>query len=204
MNDQTLLKSMLMICCISFMMSCNFMKGGGQLIDGHQNVRVIEVERELPFPADTIWNTIFLDYGGASKFNPKVVSSGFLGDQTTVGVGAERFMYNDAEGEEGIHERIVNFDSEKKMMRFKIYEAKKTPVDTDVTYGESQLKSLGANRTLFKLKFQYRTTPKILAHFANGTLEKDFENMLIGIEHYLTTKEAVTAENFDSIAKLYE
>ena len=205
MNFRFTLKLILILACSSILTSCSFFNGGGKTVDGHKYVRVINVERELPFPIDTVWNTIFMDYGGAAKFNPKVVSSGYLNNQTEVVVGTERFMYNDTEGKEGIHERIVYIDRDKKRMRFKIFKAINLPVDTTVTFGESQLVALEKNRTLFKIQFQYRTTPKILAHFANGSLKKDFERMTVGIEHYLTTREPVTAENFDDyIVKLYE
>ena len=205
MKNPFVLKLILMTFCTSLLASCGFFNGGGDTIDGNKNVRIIQVERELPFPIDTVWNKIFLDYGGASKFNPKVVSSGYLGPIKEAKIGAERFMYNDAAGEEGIHERIIHFDSEKKVMRFQIFKAINLPVDTSVTIGESQLIALDHKSTLFKIKFQYRTTPKILAHFANGSLTKDFKRMTVAIEHFLTTGEQVTAENFDDyIANLYQ
>ena len=200
MKNQLHLPLLLLIASSILLASC----GGGMTIDGNKNMRVIQVERELPFPADTIWNKIFMDYGGASKFNPNVVSSGYLGEKKDALVGAERFMYNDEEGKEGIHERIVSIDEQKMILRFKIYETIGLPVDTEVTYGESQLVPLAGNKTLFKVTFQYRTVPKFLANFAHGSLTKDFERMTVGIEHYLTSGEEVTAENFDDIADLYE
>ena len=204
MNKPFIFKFFFIVSCAGLLVSCNFLNGGGKTIDEFKNVRVINVQRELPFPIDTVWNTIFMDYGGAAKFNPKVVSSGYLGNIMEAMVGAERFMYNDQEGKEGVHERIVHIDSEKKLMRFKIFKAINLPVDTIATYGESQLVALDETSTLFKIKFQYRTSPKILAHFANDALKKDFERMTVGIEHYLTTKEAVTEEVFeDKIVDLY-
>ena len=160
------------------------------------------MERELAFPVETVWNTIFMDFGDAHKFSPNTVSSGYLGDVNSAVVGAERFM-KDVDG--GIiHERIVEMDIAQKKMRFKIFETEGVPIDTSATFGTSSLTPLGPNKTLFKIKFQYRTSPKILAVFANGGIKKNLENMTIGIEHYLTTNQAVTEENFDEIAKLYD
>ena len=198
MNNQSILKLSLIMLSLLFLFSC------GTTINGHKNVRVITIERDLPFPIDSVWNTIFLNYGDAHKFNPNVVNSGYIGNVKKAIVGAERFMQNDVDGNEVIHERITHFDEDKKLMRFEIFEAKNVPIDTDVTFGESQLIALDDHTTKFSIKFHYRTKPRILAIFANGSLKKDFGKMTVGIEHYLTTQEPVTKENFDTIAKLYD
>ncbi|MEM9866123.1 MAG: SRPBCC family protein [Bacteroidota bacterium] len=191
------MKAIFGILVVTLLVSC-----GGKKINGQKNVREIIVERELPFPVETVWNTIFMDFGDAHKFSPNTVSSGYLGDVNSAVVGAERFM-KDVDG--GIiHERIVEMDIAQKKMRFKIFETEGVPIDTSATFGTSSLTPLGPNKTLFKIKFQYRTSPKILAVFANGGIKKNLENMTIGIEHYLTTNQAVTEENFDEIAKLYD
>ena len=179
------------------------LSGCGQTVRGPMDTRGIRVERELPFAAEAVWNQIFLDYGGAAKFNPRVVSSGYLGDATTAAVGAARYMYYDANGDQGIHERIELLDPVAKRMRFKIFEAKDLPIDTRVSFGESQVVALDANRSVFRLTFHYRTLPDFLGLFANSGIRSDLENMTVGMEHYLSTGETVTAENFPAIAAKY-
>ena len=125
--------------------------------------------------------------------------SGYLGETHEAVVGAERFVYSDEEGEQGVHERIERIDHDRMQLRFKIYEARDLPIDTEVSFGESHLTSLGDEKTLFQLRFVYRTSPRFLAHFANGRIEEDLGNMLIGMEHYLATGEEVTADNFEAI-----
>ena len=174
----------------------------GKTMNGVKNMRVIHVERTLPFPIDTVWKDIFLPFGDAHKFNPNITESGYLGETKKAVIGAERFMRNTDGGI--VHERIVEIDQQTKSMRFKIFEAKDVPIDTAVTFGSSRLVDLGNGKTLFKIELQYRTSPKILAVFAHGSIKKDLENMTIGIEHYLTTYEVVTLDNFERIAKLYE
>lgn len=169
-----------------------------------KNVRVINVERELPFSADEVWQKIFMKYGDSQMFNPKVVRSGYLTDITKAEVGAERYTYYDQDGQEGVHERIVEIDNETKRMRFKIFEARNLPINTSVSYGNSSLTSLDNGKTLFKLKFEYRTEPPLLALFANGGIKKDLQNMMIGVEHHLHTGEQVTTENFKDIQEMYQ
>lgn len=175
---------------------------GGRTINGATNVREIYVERELPYPVETVWQTIFMDYGGAHKFNPNMVNSGYISENQSVAVGVVRFMENSDGGK--MHEKLVELNAEERRMRFQIIEVDGVPIDTDVTFGESSIEALGPDRSKFKMKFQYRTKPKILVVFANGSIKKDFENMTIGMEHYLATKENVTQENFKEIAKLYQ
>lgn len=168
-----------------------------------EKVRIISVERELPFPAERIWEKIFLDYGGAYKFNPGVVKSDYVGEYKSAKVGAKRYMQQDIDGKKIVYEQIEKIDPASMLMLFKIYDAKGVPINNQVTYGQSELVSIDSNRTLFKVNFYYRTKPKFLATFANSSLEKDFNNMLIGIEHHLTTGELITRENFKEIAGRY-
>ncbi|MEM9888941.1 MAG: hypothetical protein AAF849_23815 [Bacteroidota bacterium] len=169
-----------------------------------EKVRLITVERELPYAVEVVWDKIFMDYGGSYKFNANVVESGYVGAIETAKVGAQRYMNQDAEGEKVLYERIEKISEADKKMRFKIYDAKGIPINTDVTYGESQLISQGENSTLFRINFYYRLTPSFLANFANSGLKEGFENMTIGMEHYLATGEQITKANFEAIAKQYD
>ena len=175
---------------------------GGKTIDGEKNIREITVVRELPFDKQTIWERIFMDYGNVYKFNPAMKNSGYIGDLRAAVVGAERFVENTDGGK--VFERIIAVDQEEHKMRFKIFDTNNVPLDTEVSFGESSLEEIGPNKTLFKLKFQYRTSPKIVALFAHGTIKKDLQNMTIGIEHYLSTNEVVTEANFDQISTRYK
>ncbi|MEM6394743.1 MAG: hypothetical protein AAF741_00245 [Bacteroidota bacterium] len=169
-----------------------------------EKVRLITVERELHYSADIVWDKIFMDYGGSHKFNVNVVESGYTGDIKTAKVGAQRYMQQDEEGKKILYERIEMIDANSKKMRFKIYDAKGIPINTDVTYGESQLIEKGENSSLFRINFYYRLKPSFLANFANSGLERDFTNMTIGMEHYLRTGEQISEDNFDEIASKYK
>lgn len=169
-----------------------------------EEVRLITIERELPFPIDTVWEKIFMDFGGAHKFNTGVLNSDYIGDIKEAKVGAQRFMQQDDAGKKVLYERIEEIDKLNHLMRFKIYDAKGIPINTNVTYGVSQLIALNSNKTLFKLNFYYRTKPKFLATFANSSLEEDFNNMMICIEHYLTTGEVIAKEDLNKIIEKYK
>ena len=168
-----------------------------------EKVRLITVERELPFSADIVWKKIFLDYGGAYKFNPGVIKSDYVGEYRSAEVGAKRYMHQDNEAKKILYEQIEEIDHEDKMMLFKIYDAKGIPINTSVTYGKSQLISVDAKKTLFKVNFYYKTKPGFLAAFVNSRLEENFNNMLIGIEHHLLTGELITEETFERIVENY-
>ncbi|MEM1327214.1 MAG: hypothetical protein AAGI23_14730 [Bacteroidota bacterium] len=170
----------------------------------NEEVRYISVERTLPFPTDVIWDRVFMEYGDAHRFNPNVIHSAYIGNIDKAIVGAQRLLQQDDEGKKVLYERIEQINESDRLMRFKIYDAKGIPINTEVTYGESQLIEAGDDSTLFRVQFYYRTQPKFLATFANNTLLKDFEDMLIGIEYYLATGEAVTRENFGKIAEQYQ
>ena len=173
---------------------CVMVSGGGETVAGKRNVRTITIERELPYPAELVWERVFLDYGGASKFNPKVVSSGYLGEVRAAAVGAERYMYYDDAGDQGVHERLEMIDSETRQMRFRVVEARELPIDTEATFGESELVPLDENRSMFRLSFHFRTRPRFLALFAERQIRRDLQNMTVGIEYFLTTGEPATPE----------
>ena len=196
MKFYTRTQSLLVLALSLFLLSC-----GGKTINGEKNIREIYIEHVLPFDKETVWEGIFMDFGNVYKFSPSMKNSGYFGESKTVIVGAERFIEN-TDGSR-VYERLIEFDPELKKMRFKVFDAKDVPIDTDVSFGESTLEEIGPNKTRFKMKFQYRTSPRILAVFANGSIKEDLENMAIGMEHYLTTNEVVTEENFDKISALY-
>ena len=179
-----------LVFCSALLGAC----AGGETVDGVRHVRVVSIERELPFAADDIWQQVMLDYGGAAKFNPKVVDSGYLGDIRRPVVGAQRYMYYDPEGQQGIHERIELLDPINRRIRFRVFEARDLPIDTEATYGESQLVPIDENRTKFQMSFYFRTQPRFMGGFAERQIRRDLTNMAAGIEYYLTTGESASAQ----------
>ena len=196
MKNKFRLKAMFWVSVVGLLSSC-----GGETLNGQRNVRVIHIGRELPFPIDTVWNRIFMDFGNVHKYHPGLVNSGYLDGASEAKIGSARFIENTDGGK--IHERITKIDPVNKSMTFKMYEAIDVPLDTEVSFGESSLEAIDDNRTMFRLAFYYRTKPKLLALVANGQIRQDLENMTVGIAHFLSTRESVTAENFEEISKLY-
>ena len=159
---------------------------------------VVYIERELPFPADMIWQNIFQDFGGVARFNPAFVGSGYLsGDK--LAVGAERYCHKNEDGSEALHERVVYLNEQKREVQFQIFEAFGVPVNTETSFGTSQLVELDDQRTLFRARLVVNTSPGFLIWFAKGDIREEMTNMTIGMEHYLRTGERVTKENFERI-----
>jgi len=172
-------------------------------VNGISKLRVIEVEREFPFPIERVWDALYVGFGEGYKFNPHWVKTSWVGDIQEAKVGAVRVMQNDEKGKQILHERILYLNKEERSLRFEIFKAKGVPLDTEAAFGESQLIKISGNSTLFKIKFYYRTSPKFLANFAHKRLKGELEDMTIGMEHFISTGENVTKENFDSIAERY-
>ena len=159
---------------------------------------VIYIERELPFPIDVVWEKVFRDFGGVAKFNPNFVGSGYLtGD--TLAVGTERYCHSKEDGSAGVHERVVYLNEAEREVQFQIFKAIDVPIDTESTFGTSQLVEIDAERTLFRIRFVVNTSPGFLIWFAKGDIRDQMDDMMIGMEHYLRTGEAVTKDNFDRI-----
>ena len=155
----------------------------------------VYVERELPFAADVIWDTIYADFGGVSNFHPHFVDSGYLRGEA-LELGAERYCHTAEDGSAGVHERIVFVDEEQREVQFQIFEAFGVPLDTGASFGTSQLVPLDEGRTLFRIRFVFKTRPFFAAWFAKGRVRREIEDMTIGMEHYLATGEVVTKDTF--------
>ncbi|MEL6340990.1 MAG: SRPBCC family protein [Myxococcota bacterium] len=160
---------------------------------------VIYVERELPFSVDRVWDTVFADFAGVAKFHPHFVGSGYLDGTDQLALGAERYCHTEEDGSEGVHERVIYLDEENKEVQFQIFEAFGVPVDTESTFGTSQLIALDEQRTLFRLRFVLNTSPGFLVWFAKGSVREELTDMTIGMEHYLATGETVSEENLERV-----
>ena len=159
---------------------------------------VVYVERELPFAADVVWDKVYADFGGVAKFHPHFVGSGYLAGDS-LEVGAERYCHTSKDGSTGVHERVVFLDESRREIQFQIHEAFGVPLDTDATFGTSQLVALDEERSLFRLRFVFKTRPFFAAWFAKGRVRRDIEDMTIGMHHYLATGEDVNESNFARI-----
>jgi len=146
--------NLILIIIISLAMSSC---GSTVKVNGISKLRVIEVEREFPFPIEKVWDALYVGFGEGYKFNPHWVKTSWVGDIQEAKVGAVRVMQNDEKGKQILHERILDLNKEERSLRFEIFKAK----------GE-------------------------------------FEDMTIGMEHFMSTGEIVTKEKFDSIEELYK
>ncbi|MEL6187509.1 MAG: hypothetical protein AAFU79_23060, partial [Myxococcota bacterium] len=161
---------------------------------------VIYLEKELPFAMEKVWEEVFQDFGAVANFSPEFVGSGYLSG-SSLAVGAERYCHSKKDGSEGVHERVVFVDSEgdRREVQFQIVEALGVPINTEKTFGTSQLVRLDDHRTLFRIRFVFSTNPSFIALFARGQIRGQLNDMTLGMEHYLATGQTVTAENFDDI-----
>lgn len=90
-----------------------------------------------------------------------------------------------------MHERVIFLDEEVREVQFQIFEAMGLPINTDATFGTSQLVPVDDDNTLFRIRFVYRTRPFFIAPFAKSRIRSDIEDMTLGMKHYLATGQRI-------------
>ena len=147
-----------------------------------RHVKKVEIERELEVSVDAAWENIFLELDKAYKFSPAVEKSGFIGSAREVSVGSIIFLESSDKGLVKI--RVTELDDSRHLLKFKIHESQ-LPIDTAMTFGQSELIRVSGEKTLLKLSLHFKTNPTFLAELVKDELGKNLKEVASGIETYL-------------------
>ncbi|MEM9886404.1 MAG: SRPBCC family protein [Bacteroidota bacterium] len=162
-----------------------------------------QIERTIEAPAADIWQVIGEDFGLISKSHPLVVRSEYTEGALKGALGTERLCYFKENGSQMLREKIVAWKPEQMEFDAAIREAKKFPVDTDVTLFTMRVTPLTSNQSKLEMIMNYRTKPAFMGGMLKGSFTKRLEDYLLAVEHYVLTGEAVTVDNFKEIKKSY-
>ena len=177
----------------------------GIMINGNaqKKVKKFKVTRIIDAPAKDVWQIVGVDYGAIANSHPKIIKSNYINGSLKGGEGAERVCYFNEEGSQYLKEKMINFDDENMTFVNTVYQAGKFPVDPAYTRAIYKIEDLGNGTSRVTFDMEFRTKPAIMG----GLMKRQFQNLirdyLISIEHNVKTGEAVTAENFKRIKKLY-
>ncbi|HAA15965.1 MAG TPA: hypothetical protein DCE41_31375 [Cytophagales bacterium] len=171
--------------------------------DSGKRTRVVTAERIIPVSAERVWQAMVLDYGEISNFAPSIYTSGYENGSLMGKVGAERKCSFNENGSQWVHERILELDSENRIMRNRVIDAEKYPLDMEATYAYYKVRDNDDGTATAIYELHYRAKPAIMNGLMKRAFQKQLTETLIGLEHYLTTGEVVNATtgNWDEIRK---
>lgn len=142
----------------------------------------LQVEKEIKHSPERVWETVAMDFGGVSKYNPEIKSSQFDSD-IKMGVGAQRHCDFPKTGY--IKEEITEWD-EGKSFKLKFIESSipMAKLESKFTFSPSE------NGTLIRQEFWYRMKAPMgwLSGMMKGKMRSTLENGLNGLENYLNEK----------------
>lgn len=147
---------------------------------------------------EKVWETLFVNFGSISNFNPNVEGSHFV---------------SGSEGEVGC-ERVCNFDS-KSFVKEKIIKAESYKYFTvDITDGNMpmidtmqvsfELNPISASQTKIDLSAEYKTKPAWMGSVVKLMLKKKLADTLIGLKYHMETGKKVTKKTYKDIYKQYK
>lgn len=169
-----------------------------------KKVQSFTVSHTINTPIEKAWEVIGEDYGGIHKSHHKVITSSLINGSTKAELNCERVCnFNDSKTKY-IKEKIVAFDPENHTMKIDIFEVNGFPIDPDYSYAIQRLEPINATSCKMVMDFHYRTKPGFLSSLAKGNFKKQLKKYAIAIEHYATTNEPVTKDNFKAIQKTYQ
>jgi len=167
--------------------------------------KTVVAERVSEAPAERVWQAMVLDYGEISNFSPSIYASEYQAGSLFGEVGAERVCHFNANGTRWSHERIAELDSDAMVMKNTIVDAAKFPLNTDNSYAIYSVDDNGDGTSTARYTFHYRTQPGIMTGLVKGTFQRQLDDTLIGLEHYVQTGEVVNATtgNWRDIRRQY-
>ena len=166
----------------------------------------ISVSRTIQAPAARVWKAMVLDYGEISNFAPSIYASNYERGSLKGEVGAERKCEFNKKGTRWSHERLVEVDHQNMVARNRIIDAAKFPLNIDNTQAYYRVKDNGDGTSTASYEFQFRAKPAIMGLMMKGQFKKNLSDVLIGLEHYITTGEVVNAHtgNWKEVKKKYK
>ena len=175
----------------------------GAMLVGCNGKRELTVTWTFPFPAELVYQTGLDRFGDAHRISPHMFNVRYLDDAVEPDVGVRREVWTEPDGSSWMQEEILELDRDQMRTKIAIIAAEGVPVDTDATFVEGQVTADDDASSTWTTTMHLRTKPAFLRTFAKGGVKSDIEDMLIGLEHHLTTGEDVDPDRFDEIAELY-
>ncbi|MFK7922065.1 MAG: SRPBCC family protein [Bacteroidia bacterium] len=166
----------------------------------------IVAERVIKAPAAKVWETMVLDYGRISNFSPFIYTSDYQNGSLQGEVGAERKCHFNESGSRFAHEKILSIDQTNMVMQNAVIEAGKLPMDTDNSQAFYKVRDNGDGTCTASYEFQFRAKPAFMTSLMRGSFQKQLDETLMGLEHYITTGEVVNAQsgNWKMLRAQYE
>lgn len=166
----------------------------------------VNVSRVIDAPADRVWQAMVLDYGEISNFAPSIYASNYERGSLKGEEGAERKCAFNSKGNRWTHERIESIDHDNMVMRNRVIDASKFPLDIDNSQAYYRIKDNGDGTATASYEFQFRARPSFMGIMMKGRFKKLLGETLIGLDHYVTTGEVVNATtgNWKEIKKKYK
>ncbi len=166
----------------------------------------IVAERVINAPAAKVWETMVLDYGRISNFSPFIYTSDYQNGSLKGEVGAERKCHFNESGSRFAHEKILAIDSENMIMQNAVIEAGKLPMDTQNSQAFYRVKDNGDGTSTASYEFQFRAKPAFMTKLMRSSFQKQLDETLMGLDHYVTTGEIVNAQigNWKTLRAQYE
>lgn len=170
-----------------------------------KSYQTVKVERVIQAPAQRVWQAMVLDYGEISNFAPSIFASNYEQGSLKGVEGAERKCFFNEAGSRWSHEQIKEIDQDNMRMKNVILDAAKFPLNTDNSFAIYQVKDNGDGTSTASYEFQFRAKPAFMTGLMKGSFNKQLNETLMGLDHYVTTGEVVNATtgNWKSIREQY-
>ena len=166
--------------------------------------RVVEVSRTMSHSPQALWQAVAGDYGNIANSHPQIVSSEYQSGSLKGELGAERKCNFDGDNKSWTHERIVGWDEANMVMTNAVITSDNYPLDADNSRAIYSVIPTADGGSTFNLRFEFRTDPAFMGPMVQGKFETLLEQYMVAVDHYLSTGEAVTMENFAEIEKMYQ
>lgn len=118
-------------------------------------------------------------------------------------VGTERICLLNEKGDKYVKEKLTVYNPLEKTFTVLVSTTEGVPTVAGETFATYKVESIDENSCLLKVTQTYKTNPAIVGIFAKRKFKKSTEEHLVFIEHYASTREAVTKENHKKIKKQY-
>jgi len=166
-------------------------------------VKTFNFNYSLPFSAETVWQLLADDYGNVANYANGLVSSQYINGSAYGREGAQRLCNMNENGKTYLIERMVDVDVNKMQFTNEITEVARLPIAPLLSKTIFKITANTPDSCQLSIEVHMRTKPAFLVMLMGGASKKQMTDLVIGMQHYLETKETVTKANFSKIRKLY-